>query len=71
MSIEIKASNYRHPEQTTGQHTNGPPTLFVRRNAKSPWYRVKWITGEHKVRALLHEFGFDEFVSRTCEKVEE
>ena len=47
---EIVATNFRHPTITSGQHTNGPATIWIRRCLD----RAEWInTGEthmHKVR---------------------
>lgn len=47
---EIVATNFPHPTITSGQHTNGPATIWIRRCV----HGAEWInTGEksmHKVR---------------------
>lgn len=45
---EICTTQFNHPDVKTGQHTNGPANIFVRRNGG------EWILAEersmHKVR---------------------
>jgi hypothetical protein len=35
--IEYIATNYRHPDIKTGQHTNGPARIWIRVDS-GPWY---------------------------------
>jgi len=52
---ELCATNFSHPDITTGQHTNGPATIWVR-YAGEQWLN----TGEksmHKVRKAIDDFG--------------
>ena len=64
-TYDLWMSQYDHPEHHRGQHTNGPPKLFVRR-PNGPWYRVRH-DARHKVRLLIAMFGFDAFVSTCCD----
>lgn len=70
MSMEIRASNYNHPERETGQHTNGPAMLYVRWTRADPWFRVIDIISMHKVRRLIEAVGFHAFVDVYCERVD-
>lgn len=36
--IEIVQTRFSHPEQTTGQHTNGPATIFWREYPDGEWW---------------------------------
>lgn len=52
---EIAATNHPNPDITTGQHTNGPATIFVKGNGY-PWLS----TGENKmhlVRQWVEVYG--------------
>lgn len=55
--FDLMATNFRHPDVTTGQHTNGPATIWVRYQGR------EWIcTGErhmHKVRTALIQQGYE------------
>lgn len=52
---ELCATNYPHPDIKTGQHTNGPASIWVRYKGE------QWLhTGErhmHKVREAIDTFG--------------
>ena len=57
LSWEIKASQYDNPDNETGQHTNGPASIFVRGNGK-PWL----YTGQHSMHKVVHQvqnYGMD------------
>lgn len=69
--IEIKQSQYSHPDQTTGQHTNGPPNIFVRQDSESPWYRVVGIRTVQRVQREIFIWGFWNFIKQwDCKEVE-
>jgi hypothetical protein len=52
---EICATNYPHPDIHEGQHTNGPPSIWVR------YKGGQWLCTDekhmHKVRAAIDTFG--------------
>jgi len=60
---ELKTSNYYHPEQTTGQHTNGPANIFVRLSGEKRWYVVDGLRSQHETRKVIELLGWKEFVS--------
>lgn len=68
--IEIKETQYTHPEQNTGQHTNGPLLRFVRQD-NGPWYVVTTPMAEARVRQRVEQLGFQRFVLVHCSRVEE
>lgn len=63
-SYEIKASIHYDPDQKSGQHTNGPANLFVRKDGSSPWYFVNELKCKSQVRRMIEQLGFEEFVNR-------
>jgi hypothetical protein len=63
---EIKNTQYDDPEQTTGQHTNGPQNIFVR--FEGQYYLVLDIRSQHKVRSMIAQIGFEAFTEKHCEK---
>ena len=65
-SYDIRTSQYEHPEQRGGQHTNGPAKLFVRR-PDGLWYRVRITTHAHAVRRMIATYGFDLFAATHCD----
>lgn len=66
---QLKQTRYSDPEQTSGQHTNGPANIFVREDEGSPWYIVTETKSVHRVRLLVQHLGFGKFVEKYCEKV--
>lgn len=66
--IEIKETQYTHPEQTTGLHTNGPPLRFVRQD-NGPWFLVEMRTPKAEIRYLIERLGFEEFTKQFCKPV--
>lgn len=59
--VEICQTNYPHPTITSGQHTNGPAMIWIRRGG-GDWVR----TGEthmHKVRKLWEIHGGEWVIS--------
>jgi len=56
IEYEITSTNYRHPDDTGGQHTNGPATVWVK-------YQSVWLnTGsksQHSVREQCEVLGAD------------
>jgi hypothetical protein len=70
MSYELKRTRFSDPDQTSGQHTNGPGCLFVREDDASPWYLVEGIVSAFKVRQLIESMGFTEFVRVHCSQTE-
>lgn len=69
MRYEMRASNYPHPDQKSGQHTNGPATIFIREDDSSPWYAVVGTRSQHIVRRMIGDIGFGKFVSQHCERL--
>lgn len=65
-TYELRTSQYDHPDAKSGQHTNGPAKLFVRR-PDGPWYRVRVQTNAHAVRRMIATYGFDHFVAAHCD----
>lgn len=66
---QLKQSRFNDPEQTSGQHTNGPANIFVREDEGSPWYVVTMATKSvHVVRSVIEQVGFGKFVEKYCEK---
>lgn len=60
---EITATNYAHPSITTGQHTNGPQTIFIRECKEgSPWIKTD-LRHNHKVVLLWVESGINAFLA--------
>lgn len=45
---EIVATNFPHPTITSGQHTNGPATIWIRRAEVGDWLNTRE-THMHKV----------------------
>ena len=69
MGYEIRQTQYRDPDQKSGQHTNGPANIFVREDDTSPWYAVIERTPMHRIRNVIAEIGLLEFQRRHCAKV--
>ena len=53
---ELIATNYPHPDITTGQHTNGPAPIWVRYRDE-PWLQTD-IRHMHLVRAAIDHYGY-------------
>lgn len=68
---EIIWSIYNHPNQTSGQHTNGPANVFIRENDSSPWYIVTEIKGWYKIAKVVKEIGVSEFQKQYCIQVKD
>jgi hypothetical protein len=68
--MQMRTSQYLNPYQTEGQHTNGPPNIFVREDDSQPWYLVLDCKHKHKVRKMAKELGFESFIRQHCEAVE-
>ncbi len=66
--LEMRTSQYRHPEQEHGQHTNGPVSLFIRRPG-GPWYRVRRPYNAYHARRTIAEHGFYYLISNYCDLV--
>jgi hypothetical protein len=69
INYELVTTQYGHPEQKTGMHTNGPRNIFIRRGSGN-WYFVKDTRSVHIVRRLIEHIGFDEFVADFCAEVQ-
>jgi len=63
---QIRLSKFNHPEQTEGQHANGPPNVFLRVE-NEPWLIVDGFRSISKVEATIKKLGFDLFVKQHCE----
>jgi hypothetical protein len=69
--MQIVTSKYRHPEIKSGQHTNGPESIFVRENDSSPWYLVLDHRCKHSVRKKIERIGIEEFLATCCGKLDD
>lgn len=65
---EIRVSKFNHPEQTEGQHTNGPPNVFVKVD-NGPWFIVLGFRSLSKVDKAIQNLGIEFFVKWYCEPV--
>ena len=65
-TYDLRTSQYDHPDAKSGQHTNGPANLFVRR-PNGRWYRVRIKTHAHAVRRMIAAYGFDHFAATHCD----
>jgi hypothetical protein len=75
MTYEMRITQYNHPDITSGQHTNGPANVFVRKAGESgdsdelqDWYlvdrsRVRMVI---KVHSLIAELGIERFIEDYC-----
>lgn len=55
--VEIIATNYPHPTITTGQHTNGPAIIWLKRCLDDAEWINTGMIHMHKVRALWETRG--------------
>lgn len=53
--LEVCQTNYRHPDITSGQHTNGPPCAWVRLVGEE-WICIG-LTTSHMIREHWTVFG--------------
>ena len=67
--MEIVTSKYRHPEIKSGQHVNGPESIFVRENESSDWHLVHDIRSQYAVRKLVEKIGLRMFLGKFCTRV--
>jgi hypothetical protein len=67
--MEIVKSRYDHPETKSGQHTNGPESVFIRDDDTSPWYVVIGFRNLHEIRKKIDELGIVRFQVQHCEKL--
>lgn len=67
---QLKQTQFAHPDQKSGQHTNGPANIFVREDDTSPWYFVQGLKSAYKVRKLIAEIGLPDFQRRHCSQVD-
>ena len=66
MMYQIRLSKFSHPEQTEGQHTNGPPNVFLRVD-NGPWCIVDGFRSISKTESFIKKLGFDSFVKKHCQ----
>lgn len=69
-TYEIRQSQYSHPEQTSSQHTNGPPNAFIRKLG-GPWHLLPRGTHNYQVQQMIEAIGVDEFLRTRCRQLEE
>lgn len=67
---ELRESQYSNPEQTSGQHTNGPRNVFVRKPG-GPWHVLTLRMHAYAVRQWIEEIGVDEFLRTRCSRLED
>ena len=61
---EIVATNHSHPDITTGQHTNGPAMIWIRRadhTGRAGLWNSTGLHSMHKVMYLWKQVGMDLF----------
>lgn len=63
VTYQIRASQFNHPEQTEGQHANGPPNIFVKVN-NSNWFIADSFRSISKVESAIEKLGFELFVTQ-------
>lgn len=59
---EIVATNFRHPTITSGQHTNGPASIWIRRADVGEWIRTNG-RNMHAVREQWSHEGISIFLN--------
>lgn len=62
---QIRLSKFNHPEQTEGQHTNGPPNVFVKVD-NGPWFIVLGFRSLNRVEKVIKDVGIESFVEGYC-----
>ena len=62
---QICVSKFNHPEQTEGQHTNGPPTKFIKKDG-GRWYIVEVRLSDESINQYIEKYGFEQFVLAYC-----
>jgi hypothetical protein len=62
---EIVATNFSHPTVTTGQHTNGKATIWIRLADKD--WMLSHETSLHKARSAWVEMGIEWFIALNAE----
>jgi hypothetical protein len=67
---QIRASKFNHPEQTEGQHTNGPPNIFLRVD-NGPWLIVDGFRSISKTESSIKKLGFGSFVKQHCQPIKD
>jgi len=63
--IEIKQSQFHHPDDFGGVHPNGPPNTFIRQDS-GQWFVVTVAMPNAGVRATVERLGFEEFLRVYC-----
>mgnify|MGYP003659272832 CR=1 FL=1 len=61
-NCHICATNYRHPDITTGQHTNGAAMIWIRAGNDAEWTKTRE-TQMHKVRRSIDELGANAYIN--------
>lgn len=67
---QIRITEFADPEQTEGQHTNGPPNVFLRID-NGPWLLADGFRSINKVESVIKKIGLAEFVKQHCHLVKE
>lgn len=62
---QIRVSKFNHPEQTEGQHTNGPPNVFLRVD-NGPWFIALGFRSINRVEQNIKKLGLELFVLTHC-----
>jgi hypothetical protein len=64
---DICITQYRHPDITSGMHTNGRANMFVRMN-KGDWYLVDRdrVRNQDTLRSLIAGLGIEQFIAYYC-----
>jgi len=62
---QIRVSKFNHPEQTEGQHTNGPPNVFLRVD-NGPWFIALGFRSINRVEKTIKAVGIGYFISTHC-----
>ena len=67
---QIRVSKFNHPEQTEGQHTNGPPSVFVKAG-NGHWFIVDGFRSISKIESSIEKLGFELFVNQHCQPIKD
>lgn len=65
---QICVSKFNHPEQTEGQHTNGPPNVFIRVD-NGPWFIALGFRSINRVEQNIKKLGLKLFVLTHCSPI--
>ena len=68
--LQIRQTKFNHPEQTEGQHANGPPSVFVKAG-NGHWFIVDGFMSISKIESSIEKLGFELFVNQHCQPIKD